>query len=527
MDDAAGSLMPPSPLTVANALDRVVRMNPAGEAVVDGIMRLTYAQLDDIVQRFAAQLRENGVVRGQPAALLTMPSAMHLVSWLAVMRLGGLPLVLHTRESAETLAAICDAYGATALIQDTSMEQLGARIEQLQQRPLPRVRVRSGAAPEPAIDWGDCTDACPEHWQRATDLPLLAEDDPAAIMLSSGTTALPKGVVHTHRNMIEAARSAVAMFGRTGPGTRGIIPYSTSFTGCYIRWLPFLHAGGCNVFLERFELADYIETIRRERITHMSLTPTMWRRLLASDPPAETFARIERASFSAEPMDRATLEQIRERVTPNIAQGYGSTETFALATLIEGHEMTGDRLGSVGRPFPSTEVRLVEPGSQDGTPVSPGEVGEIWVNSPSIACGIWRNPDLDAKLFHHDGERRWWRSADLGRFDDEGFLFVEGRHDDMIISGGINVMPGAIEDILLQHPLVREVAVVGVPHPEWGEQPHAFVVPVEAISEAALDAFAKQSALSNYQRPRAYHFVEELPRTSTGKVNRRALREKV
>lgn len=526
MNVSARNTAPASPLTVANALDRVVRMYPNSEAAVDGFMRLTYTELDDLSRRFASQLRENGVVQGQPAALLTMPSVMHLVSWLAVMRLGGLPLTLHTRESPEALAAICEAYGATVLIHDASMEEQGARIAQLQRGSMPRVRVRSGVAPAPAIDAPDCSDACPEKWQPAGRLPQLAEDDPAGIMLSSGTSAMAKGVIHTHRNIIEAARSAVAMFGSIGPGARGIVPYSTSFTGCYIRWLSFLHGGGCNVFLEHFDLAKYIDLIGRERITHMALTPTMWRRLLASDPPAATFAWIQRASFSGEPMDRTTLERIRERVTPNMVQGYGATEIFALATMIEGHEMTGDRLRSVGRPFPSTEVRLVEPGSLDGVPVLPGEVGEIWVNSPSVASGLWRNPQLEEKLFHHDGERRWWRSADLGRFDQDGFLYVEGRHDDMIISGGINIMPAAIEEVLMQHPLVREVGVAGAQHPEWGEQPHAFIVPMNtSVDKIELDTFMKQSNLSNYQRPRAYHIVESLPRTSSGKVDRRQLRE--
>lgn len=514
------------PLTIAATMDRAVRCYPDTEAVVDSATRLTYRELDETVRRFVTQLRAEGVGIGTPVALLTIPSAIHVVTWLALVRIGALPIALHTRESDAGLAAVCSKFDIKMLIHDASLELKGASIARQVNGHLARLRVHSAAEPVEPSTPDAVTDANPDAFPPADDLPVPGEDDPAVIILSSGTTSVPKGIIHTHRNLVEAARSAVAMYGHTGPGARAIVPLSTAFTGCYVTWLPMLHSGGCTVFVEKFDLEKCADTVTREKITHMALTPTMWRKLLTLSPDPATYASMEVAVFAAEPMDSTTLDRIRQIVTPHVVQAYGSTETLGLATVISAKDMTGDRLLSVGRPFPSTEIRLMTPGAIEGNQVAQGEVGEIWVNSPLVAAGVWKQPELEAKLFHFDGERRWWRSGDLGHFDEGGFLFLEGRHDDMIISGGINIMPAAVEEALLQHPLVREAAVVGFKHPEWGEQPHAFVVSADSsLDEKTLDAFIRKSSLSDYQRPRAYHFVASLPYTNSNKINRKALRD--
>lgn len=515
-----------SPLTIAATLDRVVRCYPDAEAVVDSVTRLTYSELDQTVRRLITQLRGEGVRPGAPVALLTLPSAVHVVTWLALVRIGALPIALHTRESDEGLAAVCSKFDVDMLIYDASLELKVSSIVSQLKRPIARMRVRSAIDPVEPSDLENVTDANPSAYAPADDLPVPHEDDPAVIILSSGTTSVPKGVVHTHRNLVEAARSAVAMYGHTGPGARAIVPLSTAFTGCYVTWLPMLHSGSCTVFVEKFELTKCAETVRHEKITHMALTPTMWRKLLTLNPDPATYDSMEVAVFAAEPMDSTTLERIRQIVTPHVVQAYGSTETLGLATVISANEMTGERLLSVGRPFPTTEIRLMTPGTIKGDQVPLGEVGEIWVNSPLVATGVWKQPELEDKLFHFDGQKRWWRSGDLGRMDESGFLFLEGRHDDMIISGGINIMPAAVEEAILQHPLVREVAVVGFRHPEWGEQPHAFVVSADtSLDEKSLDEFVRRSALSDYQRPRAYHFVASLPYTNSNKISRKTLRD--
>jgi len=230
--------------------------------------------------------------------------------------------------------------------------------------------------------------------------------------------------------------------------------------------------------------------------------------------------------FAAEPMDAPTLKRLREKISPNVVQMYGSTETGAAASCISAEEMIGERLVSVGRPMLNGDLRVVVPGGDPRDEVPRGETGEILISSPSLAVGIWRDPETTAATFVSDGDRRWWRSRDLGRIDAGGYLYLEGRHDDMIISGGINVMPARIEEVLLAHKGVAECAVVGVPDAEWGERVQAFIVRGDpALDETSLELHVRASDLSPYQRPRVYSFVAELPRTSTNKVLRRVLRE--
>lgn len=522
-----------SPLTVSAAFDRVARLYRDSEAAVDGVTRLTFGELDEASRRMVSMLRAEGVGPGARVALLTVPSTVHLVAWLAVVRMGALPVALHTRESAQLLARLCEKFGIGHVLHDASFGEVVTTMADACAVPLRRIALRSGASGTTTVGTAagvgenveiprDLADFGP-----ADDLPVPAEDDTAVIILSSGTTSLPKGVVHSHRNLIDMARTAQGMYTGLRPGQRVIVPYSTAFTGCYATTLPFLNAGACSVFLEKFDLPEYLATIRREHITHMSLTPTMWRKLLTLDSNSDTYASVVQAQFAAEPMDTTTLKRIRETVSPNIAQAYGSTETLGLVTVNTVDDMHGDRLRSVGRPFLNTEVRIVRPGGEALDLLPTGEVGEVMATSPSVATGIWGDDNLTAKMFHTDTEgQRWWRSGDLGRLDEDGFLFLEGRSDDMIISGGINIMPAAVEEELMRHPSVIEAAVVGLPHPEWGQQVHAFVVTEDpSLTAETLTRFLSKSPLSGYQRPRTFHFVPSLPRTATNKLNRRILRD--
>ena len=238
------------------------------------------------------------------------------------------------------------------------------------------------------------------------------------------------------------------------------------------------------------------------------------------------FSSVRLIGFAAEPMDAPTLQRLREKISPNVVQMYGSTEAGAAASCISAEEMIGERLVSVGRPMLNGDLRIVVPGGGPHDEVPPGETGEVLVSNPSLAVGIWGDPQATAATFIEDGGRRWWRSRDLGRVDAGGYLYLEGRHDDMIITGGINVMPARVEEVLLAHKGVAECAVVGVPDAEWGERVQAFIVRGDpSLDEAALEVHVRASELSSYQRPRLYSFVAELPRTSTNKVLRRVLRE--
>jgi long-chain acyl-CoA synthetase len=516
------------PLTIPNAFARNARWFAGGEAVVDSATRLTYADLDALSLRAATLLASLGAEPGKPLALLCPPSAIYLVAWLGAVRLGALPMALHTRESAATLAAICRKMQPRVLVYDSSLEELasglsahypelGALIEAHSALPAKR----AGAA-RPAAAIPDDLNGIEPTVRLATP----REDDPAIIVLSSGTTSVAKGVVHTHRGLIENARSNLYMYQGILSGDRSLVPLSTAFIGCYNGWFPFLNAGACTIFMEHFDLTEVPRLVREERATHVFLTPTLWRRILNAEDAGTNFRSVRLIGFAAEPMDAATLKRLRERISPNVVQVYGSTEAGAAATSITAEEMLGERLISVGRPLVNSEIRIVVPGGKPDQSVRCSEVGEVLVSSPSLAAEIWGDPEATAAAFVIDGERRWWRSRDLGRMDDGGYLYLEGRRDDMIISGGINIMPARVEDVLLAHPGVAECAVVGVPNPQWGEEVQAFIVGRDPkLDAAAMEVHVRASELSAYQRPRVYHFVRELPRTSTNKVLRRTLRE--
>ncbi|MGO9701814.1 MAG: class I adenylate-forming enzyme family protein [Xanthobacteraceae bacterium] len=516
------------PLTIPNAFARNARWFAGGEAVVDSSTRVTYAELDDLSLRAAALFASLGAEPGKPLALLCVPSSIYLVAWLGAIRMGALPMALHTRESAPTLAAICRKIEPTLLVYDASMEALAGGIV----ANYPELRT-----------WVEACSALPPKQSGAlrprasipADLPatppyarpaLPAEDDPAVIVLSSGTTSVAKGVVHTHRGFIENARTNLYMYHGLLPRDRSLVPLSTAFIGCYNGWFPFLNAGACTIFMEHFDLDELPRKVSDERATHVFLTPTLWRRILNAEDASAHFRSVRLIGFAAEPMDATTLKRLRETISPNIVQVYGSTEIGAAATCINAEEMVGDRLVSIGRPLVNGDLRVVVPGGKPNEEVARGEIGEVLISSPSLAAGIWRDPEATANSFIIDGGRRWWRSRDLGRLDAGGYLYLEGRRDDMIISGGINIMPARVEDILLAHPGVAECAVVGVPHPEWGEEVQAFVVRRDQKLDAeSMELYVGTSDLSPYQRPRVYHFVAELPRTSSNKVLRRILRE--
>ena len=516
------------PLTIPNSFARNARWFAGGEAVVDSKTRLTYAELDTLSLRAASLFAALGAQSGKPLGLLCPPSAIYLVAWLGAIRLGALPMALHTRESGATLAAICRKMQPGILVYDASMAELAAGIS----AHYPELRVliearsalpakQSGPVPPAASIPDDLSGVDPK-----ARLATPAEDDPAMIVLSSGTTSIPKGVVHTHRSLIENARSNLYMYQGILPGDRSLVPLSTAFIGCYNGWFPFLNAGACTIFMEHFDLAEVPRLVNAERATHVFLTPTLWRRILNAEDAGANFRSVRLIGFAAEPMDATTLKRLRERISPNIVQVYGSTEIGAAATSITAEEMLGERLISVGRPLVNSDIRIVAPGGKPDQTVAPGDIGEILISSPSLAAEIWGDVEATSAAFVIDGDRRWWRSRDLGRLDAGGYLYLEGRRDDMIISGGINIMPARVEDVLLAHPGVAECAVVGVPSEEWGEEVQAFIVGRDPkLNAAALEAHVRGSELSPYQRPRTYHFVGELPRTSTNKVLRRSLRE--
>ncbi len=506
-------------------LHRAAASWPEAEAVTDGLGCYRYAELLLAVQQMAALLHTLGVRKGDRVALLMPASVSHVIALFGAIELGAIPCGLHVREADATLVTVTARLAPRVLVYDAAYA--GKATQLCQSLPLISATVR--AVSELSVDLagkhGDeplIPDDLPGYRLAAEPMPL-GPDEPAVIALSSGTTTLPKGILHTHRTLLASADNG-ARYLDTGAGNCAINPFTTAFIGWYNMYLPFLRLMTKVVFLGRWDAQDFLRCIERERITVSFLVPTLWRMLLKEDLAAYDLSSIRLAGYAGEPMDRTTAQAIRERICPAMFNTYGTTETGSwggCTVMLPEDFARGAPLDSVGRAAEHVAVRIIEPGGDVDQPLPPGTEGEVIISGPSVASQVWEQPALARRIF----TGRWWRSGDLGVLDEQAYLYLRGRLDDMIISGGINVMPGEIEAVILAHPAVRECIVVGLPDPDWGQRITAFVVARAGLTAEALAAYVEASRLSGYKKPREYRFVAELPRGNTGKLSRRLARE--
>ncbi len=520
--------------TVREMLHRAARWFPDKEAAVDETTRLTYKQLLEGAQRCAAIYHELGVRKGDRVALLLYPSTVHCMALFGAIELGALPVAMHLRESPQVLSAVVNRLSPRIIVYDANLEHTVTKLLDLCPVITGSVRATSSMPAKLHPDARPSAEipADPENYTMDFEPMPVYESDPVVIVLSSGTTGIPKGIVHTNRTLMESARGGVYAFGGIKPSDAIINMMTTSFIGWFNLSLPYFNVGAKVVLRSKFDPTAYMEAVQEEKVTFAFLVPTMWRMLFAqgADSGEYDLSSVRLAGFAGEVMDSTTLKLIQDSICPRAMNLYGTTESGSCSagTVMFEDEMIGERLASVGKPMLNADIRIIKPGGtrQDELPV--GETGEVIIRGPSVASLVWDDPETSRKIFEPEGATNiWWHSGDMGHLDEDGYLYLEGRTDDMIISGGINIMPARVEDVLLSHPDVDEVAVVGVSDPEWGQRVKAFVVTKNPNLKAEeLDLFMKESELSNYQRPRIYEFVDTLPRTATGKVNRKALRER-
>jgi len=504
---------------------RAARWYPTRDAVVDLVQRLTYSELQDQVRRMAALLHSLGVRKGDRVALLLHPSVAHVTALFGAVELGAIPCALHLRESPELLQAVTERLSPRVLVYDAALDDLAAELRRRVPLITGAVRAASAVATPEQLEAGS-DPLIPrdlEHWELDFETMPIAEDETAAIVLSSGTTGVPKGIMHSHRGLIESARGGAQLW-RINARSSIINQSTTAFIGWYNCSLPFMNACSKIVFLNRWDPKLYLETCEREQTSVAFLVPTMWRMLLKLPVEDYDLGAIRLAGYAGEPIDAGTLSAIQKRICPDVLNMYGTTETGSCAggTVLYAEDIVDERrLASVGKPFINADLRVVKPGGSPEDEVAPGEQGEVLIRGPSVAQQVWDEPEVARRIF--DGP--WWRSGDLGVLDDERFLYLHGRIDDMIVSGGINILPNEIEEAVMSHPAVLEAAAIGVPDEELGQHVAAFVSTSDDVSTDELDAHVLGTGLSRYKRPRQYHFVSELPRGSTGKINRRALRQ--
>jgi len=509
--------------TIPFTLNRAARWYPDREAFVQGFggpeRRYTYAEANTEARRIAQGLKSLGVEKGDRVALLNDSNVEHALVHYGCTKLGAVPAGLHTREAPNPLASVIDQIEAKVLLfhpdYTDKVDQIRGKLDV-----DPELIVLDHLGERPDFSRGlsiVCDDA--DAREPAED---VTEGDMAYINFSSGTTGLPKPLVTRHGQITEMIH--IEAGGTTEEG-RILNAFGTGFMGWENVTLTNVGVAATTVFhsgaVERVG-----ELIEREELTRVSLITTPWRILLRSGELEEwDTSSIESVGVSGEPITPELYRELSRTVTEAVGTGYGLTETMGSGTSLPSRLIDEETVHSVGKPGLSCDVRVIEPGSRDpeGT-VPTGDVGEVIINGPSVCSEVYGDPEQTNELFHADG---WVFTGDRGHIED-GFLYLEGRADNMIISGGINVYAERVERILEGHPAIAEVAVVGTPHERWGEAVKAYVILTDTETTAAdLEEWCRESDdLANYQRPREYEFVDRLPRNNPGKLDRATLRER-
>ncbi len=352
---------------------------------------------------------------------------------------------------------------------------------------------------------------------------LVDPSDIAVVQWTSGTTGAPKGWAHSHEGLALRGMKLAhkKQFTRI---TRVANIFTPSFSAWYSTALPTFLANASMYFQVDWDPASYLELVESRELTSTNLVPTMWREILRYDDLGEyDLSSFEAIEVGGETLDTTTLERLQEHICERVTQSYAATEV--VGTTISSPEMTGDRIDSVGKPLMGTRIRVIERGGTHEDVLEPHKVGEVVVKGSDAPVWAW---DDTAKAHEAFGDG-WWYSGDLGYKDEDGYLYIEGRADNMILSKGIKVFPTPVEERLNDHPAVVESAVIGVDDEEYGQMVTAIVTAEGDVSAEELDEWCLDTdELARIERPRAYHLVDEqLPRTSSGKLDRQEILEDI
>jgi fatty-acyl-CoA synthase len=496
---------------IAHHADR----NPARLALSMGDEEVTYAQLQDRVERTAGALQAEGVGRGTVVGVLLQNCLEFLDVMLATAHLGGIFMPLNWRLAAAELAYVGDHAGAEVMV---SQRELAPQLDALHDAGGP---VRSWLTADAAEGrWRSLSERV-EHAEPIRESAEVDGDDTMRLMYTSGTTSRPKGVMISYANLYWKCIAQVVELEMTH-ADRGVACGPLYHVGALdMTTTNMLYIGGSTHILPKFDPEALMAAIEARALTNVWLAPAMVSLLMASGAADRHDGSSLRLLLDGgEKMPMPLIQRILDTF-PGIwfCDGYGMTETVSGDTYLDKGRML-DKLGSVGKPIPHTKIRIVD-GADN--PLPAGEVGEILIKGPKVCKGYWRDEGTTAVAMRGG----WLHSGDLGYLDEDGFLFIVDRLKDMIISGGENVASLEVERVLYEHPGVQEVAVVGSPDPRWNEVPVAYVVVREgvAIDVDELDAFCRER-LAKYKTPKGFRFVAELPRNPSGKVLKRDLRDR-
>jgi long-chain acyl-CoA synthetase len=483
-------------------------------AVVQDERSLDYAALDRLIDRIAASLQRDGLKAKDAIAICASTSVEYLAVFLAALRAGIAVAPLAPSSTPETIATMISDSSSQIFFLDQGVAEELTKVEgSIRAR---RISLDDSAAGEPYSKWLAAEGAKPAH----------VDIDPQSafnIIYSSGTTGTPKGIVQSHAMRWGQVQRA-SIIGYT-PDAVTMVSTPLYSNTTLVSVFPTLAMGGTLVMMAKFDVEKFLHLSQKYRASHAMLVPVQYRRIMAH-PGFDTFdLSAYKIKFSTSaPFAADVKADVVKRWPGGLREYYGLTEGGGTCMLAA--ELYPDKLHTVGQPLPGHDMRLID---ENGEEVGPGEIGEVVGHSPIMMNGYHNNPDKsrEAEWFDKTG-KRFIRTGDVGRFDEDGFLTLMDRKKDMIISGGFNIYPSDIEALMVQHPAVLEAAVVGVSSIKWGETPVAFVVLKPGANAGANEVQQwTNERVGKTQRLALVQIMPSLPRSAIGKVLKRELRDTV
>ena len=498
-------------------LDKGAMLGPRSPCLTMGDVDLSYAEVQRISHRVARGLQRSGIAPGDKVAVLSGNDAVAFACVFGISRAGGVWCPINPRNEAAENRYVLDAFDCAALLFHSSyapmVEQMRAGLPKLRQ--LVCLDKTLPIAPS-LIEW----------LEGVADASLEVEppDDLAMIAGTGGTTGQPKGVMLSGRNL--ETMSALTLMGYPFDGRPVYLALAPLTHAAGVLCLPVMALGGRVVIAPKPDLGHFLALIERHRVTHTFLPPTLIYMLLQHEKLATTaLDSLQCFWYGAAPISPARLEEALEKIGPVMAQLFGQTEAPMMISMMSPREhfnadgsVARARLASAGRPGPLVQVATM---AEDGTLLGPGETGEIVIRSSLVMMGYYKDPRATEEVSRHG----WHHTGDIGRLDEDGFLYIVDRAKDMIISGGFNVYSVEVEQALLQHPDVQDSAVIGLPDDKWGEKVVA-VLQLHAGRSAdaqEIQAFVK-ARIGSVKTPKEIHIWRELPRSKVGKVLKKDVR---
>ncbi len=490
--------------------------------------KMTFLQTSDRVNRFANSLLESGIKKGDRIGILQVNCSQYIEAYFAAARIGAIFVPLNFRAKTDELVYMISHAEAKILL-------AGQRYLDMVSRMLPQL---------PSVKQCICLDSRDDdayaYYQDLIDsssaderMAEIGDDDVTILMYTAGTTGRPKGVPLTHNGFVSYVLENVEP-ANPDVAERNLLTVPLYHVAGIQAMMAATYGGRTMVLMKQFEVREWLETASKKRASRAMLVPTMLKWIVEHEDFSKyDLTGMQVITYGAAPMPYEVIKKAIEKMPwVRFINAFGQTETASTITalgpedhIIEGTDEEKEKklkrlTASIGKPLPGVEIKVVD---ESGNVLAPLEVGEIMARGARIMKGYWKDEEKTSQVITEDG---WLRTSDQGWIDDEGYIYMAGRADDMIIRGGENISPDEVEDALYSHPGIEEAAVIGISDPEWGQQPCGVVV-LKKGAEATEGEIMEycRSKLASFKRPQSIIFVDSLPRNQMGKVLRKKLRE--